>query len=548
MIDRGEINPIEKPHDFCLSVFQCLNELNDEQDLCNALEGLHGSLSNLRQAYINAPEEVEYEGETCSTYLLAYLPYYLVQSFQLFNKYLHQQEYTEELRVAFLTTGPAPEPVALIEYLNRHFPDLKVHFDCFDFNTSSWENVNSLVMLQGCVERYRNFTYENHYLDLLESGAFHSRANFFQKTDLVVMQNSLNEMIHDEEILLNNLKELFATLKENSVFLLSDLRNLSTRGRKVKGIIKRIELLGREFGNSIRDTDTYGPMAPNSQHILQNYLYSDSRSTYRVARSSVKVHELRITTTLTDPTGGYKPDFSNSGNITQQIPFREMRRRLLTHPMSSMNTLRGNVYPEIKTRSELMENVYSGRSVYVALWLTQLGSQELEREEKGIIKKEIEHAISLSKRTEIEIIHFSNSIQVNIKWPNTDFVNVGIIEISIRNDETSIEVQTERHVVERTRGNEFTFALSEYRTSSERVTIRIALGSQSKSTGKNYLANEKDEYEYELFLPRNPKPQPEPEPEPQPEPEPEPQPEPGLKLRFWGRVKGAWSSFRRRKI
>jgi len=496
-------NPISNSHDFCLRVLCELRQLNSEDRICEALQELQPRLEELREYYRSHDQiNIEYEEDVCDAYLLGYVPYYIQQANKLFENYLASRSFGDSITVVFLASGPGPEAVAFTDFLIRHFPETRAKFLFFDLRDRHWAPLRKKMVELGCEGRSENIVTESHFLDLLNPHSLEQHADVFKKTDVVVAQNCINELIESQDTLLANFQKIISLLRDDSVFCLSDLRAYSL----VRNFLSDLRDKSDEHAEvSSPNNATYDGLGPPRGHILRRCFYGPFGSP-RVPRRRVKCQENFLVTR------GHIQDLQDIPFVPiTELAFRELREEVLNGEEYAVRNLESHGYLQIDSSKRLREHVHTARSICVALWLSMFGNSTLEKDEKSVLEKEVKHAISLVDRVEPNITYDcyeSPCIEVKIQWPKASFVNAARIEISIRNSFTNQEISIEDTVIERSLEDTRLFRFSEFRNSQEIAVVKIRLGTKSFTTESFFPAREVVQYEFDLPVNERPLPEP----------------------------------------
>lgn len=194
------------------------------------LESLQKPVKELRLAYRNSPVYVSYEKkEIQAAYLTTYLPHY----YQLIYKILIEDvpdifQDKENIYLTFIGGGPGSEAYGTIKYVVNNCPLAKhIHVTILDINASTWGFSHKIVN-DSLIESFTRDKIIVHWnainFDLTSLVEIKKNQSLIQKTDLLVIQNCLNEIANTNlPALRDGLNCLFDFLPGNSYLLMSDL-------------------------------------------------------------------------------------------------------------------------------------------------------------------------------------------------------------------------------------------------------------------------------------------------------------------------------------
>ena len=198
------------------------------------LNQLQESLKELRGAYQNNTVSVDYTSSNIQmAYLLAYYPHYVGMTLKilkdiheilnnhdklsnLIERKIFSRE--ESLKVCFFAAGPAPESVALCQYINNilldNYPEIigkKIYLNTFDLDYDKWAASRSVTrerVLPIIIDGKYDFTLEPHRVDLLQPNCLEEHKDVIEDSHIFFLQNCLNELAKQKSQFLENFQYL----------------------------------------------------------------------------------------------------------------------------------------------------------------------------------------------------------------------------------------------------------------------------------------------------------------------------------------------------
>lgn len=292
------------------------------------LQTLQTPVKTLRVAYRNTPVKVAYEDNNIqAAYLTTYLPHYYQLIYKIFiedTPYIFQD--SEIINLTFIGGGPGSEAYGAIKYIVNNCSKVKaVNVFILDINANTWSFSHDVV-LEHLIKTITNNKIKVELkaipFDLTNASDIFKIKELVEKTDLLVIQNCLNEVANvNYDSLTKNVKELFKNLPNSSYFLMSDL----TSG--ARNTIKNLEkILIEEFNPKFLKSTLSLPSSKTlisvhhkpSQIIVQNLLnYSDGliprkNLNYDYSILSKGIEEVKIDKSSLGFNAIYRPlDFKN---------------------------------------------------------------------------------------------------------------------------------------------------------------------------------------------------------------------------------------------
>lgn len=194
------------------------------------LQSLQKPVKALRAAYKRRPVVVDYENQdTQAAYLATYLPHYYQLIYKIFLEDVPEIFQTKEVvSLTFIGGGPGSEAYGAVRYIVNNCPQVKiVHIVILDINAQTWSFSHDIV-LDNLIKSITNDRIEidlkSVYFNLISSTDINNVRTIIQKSDLLVIQNCLNEVAEiNLSALKKNINFLFEVLPQTSYLLMSDL-------------------------------------------------------------------------------------------------------------------------------------------------------------------------------------------------------------------------------------------------------------------------------------------------------------------------------------
>lgn len=231
-------------------IVEAIDELNDEQlEIKDYLQSLKPDVRQLRASYRKPPPVyVDYAKQNIqSAYLITYLPHY----YQLIYKILLEQDLQlmkskADFSAVFIGGGPGSEAYGTVKYILEYCPNIKnINIDILDINAGTWNYSHSaltgflLPELNGFGDV--SLHWNSHQFDLVDLNAISANRTLFEKSDLIVIQNCINEIAQkDYKTLESNILDIFKFIPDSSSLLMVDLTT-SVRS-KIAQLEKAVEV------------------------------------------------------------------------------------------------------------------------------------------------------------------------------------------------------------------------------------------------------------------------------------------------------------------
>lgn len=214
-------------------IVKAIDELNDKSlEIEDYLQSLKHDVRQLRASYRRPPPVyVNYAQENIqSAYLITYLPHY----YQLIYKILLEQDLQTmksktDFSAIFIGGGPGSEAYGTLKYILEYCPNIKnISIDILDINADTWYYSHTALTeyLLPELNGYNQVSvkWNSHQFNLVEVNSIKSNTFLFEKADLVVIQNCINEIaLSKYEILEKNVLNIFELLPDFSSLLMIDL-------------------------------------------------------------------------------------------------------------------------------------------------------------------------------------------------------------------------------------------------------------------------------------------------------------------------------------
>lgn len=231
------------------------------------LQSLQNPVKALRVAYRNMPAVVAYENkDTQAAYLTTYLPHYYQLIYKIFLEDVPEIfQNNEVVSLTFIGGGPGSEAYGAIKYIVNNCPNVKnINITILDINADTWSFSHDIVLnslIKSITDGKINVDLKAIFFDIVSTSDIDKVKEIIKKSDLLVIQNCLNEVANiNLPSLKNNINLLFKLLPNSSYLLMSDL----TSG--VRTTIKNLEkMLVDDFNPKFLKTTLN---LPNSKALI----------------------------------------------------------------------------------------------------------------------------------------------------------------------------------------------------------------------------------------------------------------------------------------
>jgi hypothetical protein len=222
------------PYGPMLAELRRLNDTDTEELFQDSLHQAQPYVTNLRLAYKKSPSNVDFSCQhTRAAYLLAYYPNYIEPLYEILCSLppdIIQSAFDcEKLRGLFLGAGPAPEVLGWISFLNEHFPQTRTATAyLLDKYIDGWRTGQDITRYHLAPDYWPQgqLTIRPLEFDFLDpmtlTDPFVQRST--QISNLVVMQNCLNDQLNNRQAVLAMLQNVFRLSRPGTVFVISDLQ------------------------------------------------------------------------------------------------------------------------------------------------------------------------------------------------------------------------------------------------------------------------------------------------------------------------------------
>lgn len=194
------------------------------------LKSLQIPVKSLRVAYQKKPVVVAYGNkDTQAAYLTTYLPHYYQLIYKIFLEDVPEIfQNKEAISLTFIGGGPGSEAYGAIKYIVNNCPEVKtIQVTILDINADTWSFSHDIVfndLIKSITKGKIKVDLKSVFCDLVSSSDIDNVKEIIKKTDLLVIQNCLNEVANIDLLALNsNINLLFKLLPSSSYLLMSDL-------------------------------------------------------------------------------------------------------------------------------------------------------------------------------------------------------------------------------------------------------------------------------------------------------------------------------------
>lgn len=213
------------------SLFQ-LNNITTAQGQTTFLQGLQQPGLHVWNAFRAFPVNVDYRRQDIqSVYMLRYFPPYS----QIIKIILNGLHYNpghlpfngQRIGASFIGCGPSPEIYGFFDFLNSTaFRPQQVEINTFDIHSVHWAFSRNITFNSLIPTIWNNspVNTSNNNLDIASQNAMLPFIANFQNSNLVVLQNCLNEIPENQHIIVrNNLKMIIDNIPQGAIILIIDL-------------------------------------------------------------------------------------------------------------------------------------------------------------------------------------------------------------------------------------------------------------------------------------------------------------------------------------
>jgi molecular chaperone DnaK (HSP70) len=198
------------------------------------LQSLQKSVKALRIAYRKNPVYVPYEDTAIqAAYLVTYFPHYYQLIYNIFIEEVPDLfKGKKEVRLTFIGGGPGSEAYGAIKYILNNCTEAQyISVTILDINADTWGYSHSIVnkhLVENINKGRLKIEWQSIPFDLVSPDSVGQVQSVIQKSDLLVIQNCLNEIATiNLPSLKSNLKLLFQYLPGNAYLLMSDMTSVA---------------------------------------------------------------------------------------------------------------------------------------------------------------------------------------------------------------------------------------------------------------------------------------------------------------------------------
>lgn len=206
------------------------------------LKSLQKPVKALRLAYRYMPVVVAYENNDIqAAYLTTYFPHYYQLIYKIFLEDVPEIfQDKEDVSLTFIGGGPGSEAYGAIKYIANNCPKIKnINVNILDINADTWSFSHDIVfnsLIKSITKDKINVDLKSVHFDLVSSTDITKVKMLIQESELLVIQNCLNEVANiNLSALKNNINLLSKLLPSSSYLLMSDLTSV------VRTTIKELE-------------------------------------------------------------------------------------------------------------------------------------------------------------------------------------------------------------------------------------------------------------------------------------------------------------------
>jgi hypothetical protein len=241
-----------------------LKELNPLNDI-SRFQNTKLFVKRLRIAFAKR-QTIDYKNaNNRAAYMLSYYPFYIKPISYVLTKNLININLKENLNIAFIGCGAAPELVGLGYFLRENKIDIvkNIHADFFDRNDDYWKKSRliseKLFKNMIPVKLETNPIFCNFYNTNSDCINQYKCTEVFPQTDIVVLQNFIGDMPNQEPNIKKELAWIFNLVKSGCLIIIIDFKYPRT-----KDLLNAIEFeLSRNFNDCVilnSQNDSYTEM------------------------------------------------------------------------------------------------------------------------------------------------------------------------------------------------------------------------------------------------------------------------------------------------
>ncbi len=240
-------------------IFESVGKKENREEQIKYLTSLQEPAKALHESY-NTQDGCtpKYEDEkTRHAYLLRYFPFYSQLLPEILQKNNDSLPKKKHLTATFFGCGPAPELVGLLQFLRSNTKTRQVDANLVDIASDHWRHARNIainyIAARNWAQRFSNFVFTGKWerkllknvrlveADIADKMMFSSSdiSGLIRKSDLVVFQNFLNEIINDDDkrlATIENMKQTLEKLPTNSIGIIIDCSGY----HKIDKIIKEL--------------------------------------------------------------------------------------------------------------------------------------------------------------------------------------------------------------------------------------------------------------------------------------------------------------------
>lgn len=233
------------PYDLILDELDYINCIDSLEARASGLRNHQEVVRNLRQAYRDN-RNPEYDNEALRVaYLLAYYPHYIQPIAETLCK-LDSSVFMpfndlRKLQACFFGAGPAPEVLGWLSAMKTCLPDINVTlahlFDKYHWSVGQIITRELVPFYWKSLGQFRYFPRQVDITDPYDEWTY-SCSNAIKSSQMLIMQNCLNDEIGGANILLANIEQIMDSASENTLLIIIDLER-----REAIQIMRDVEYL-----------------------------------------------------------------------------------------------------------------------------------------------------------------------------------------------------------------------------------------------------------------------------------------------------------------
>lgn len=242
------------PYDLMMEELDYINCIDKIDQRTKGLQDHQRVVRELREAYWSSDDNPNYESEALRVaYLLTYYPHYIQPIAETLMKLdqsvFYPFENLSKLQACFFGAGPAPEVLGWLAAIKGFLPNIDstlAHlFDKYHWSVGQIITRELVPMYWKSLGRFRYFPRIQDITDPFDEWTY-SCSNAIKTSQMLIMQNCLNDEIGGADTLVNNIEKLMDIAPNDTLLVILDLEK-----QEAVKIMQRIETQAINSGNRV---------------------------------------------------------------------------------------------------------------------------------------------------------------------------------------------------------------------------------------------------------------------------------------------------------